>query len=261
MTSVSRLKSLLEDLENRSDKKVLNTWYEIFSITTIFEVYDHLSHVGKEIDSLEEELIKNKLIDNPDYKNIISSFNGIVQHIHMTQTISQISFMNKENIMKLKISLNSLETLNNAGHLRFKFESDVKEEEFDNFKNSINETIEKIENSDMPDEDKKIFLSIFYDFNKAISLYKINGLNSFWEVIENNICKIKLIDEIENSQENGNYNELKRVLINSLNEVWYWIQIYQKADQTLKVSSKIYGYIKSKVSELTDNIEDVEISE
>lgn len=258
MTSVSRLKSLLEDLENRSDKKVLNTWYEIFSITTIFEVYDHLRYLGKEINSLEEELIKNKLIDNPDYKNIISSFNGIVQHIHMTQTISQISFMNKENIMKLKISLNSLETLNNAGHLKFKFESDVKEEEFDNFKNSVNETIEKIENSDMPDEDKKIFLSIFYDFNKAISLYKINGLDSFWEVIENNICKIKLIDEIEDGQENSNYNELKTILLKSLNEVWYWIQVYQKIDQTLKIGSKVYGYIKDKVSEL---IEDVEISE
>lgn len=261
MTSVTRLKNLLDELVSNNSNKVLDAWLNILEVSTIFEVYEHLQNIDKEIDLLEEELTRNKLIDNPDYKNIINSFNGIIRHMHMTQTINQISFMNQDNIMRLNISLNSLETFNSAGHLKFKFENEVEEEKFEDLKKSINETIEKIENSNMPEEDKKIFLSIFYDFNKAISLYKINGLDSFWEVIQNNICKLKFIDEVENNSENSIYFELKDVLTKSINEVWYWIQIYQKIDQTAKIASKAYGFIKNKITELSENIEDTEISE
>lgn len=254
MTTVTRLQILLKELQSRQDKKVLQTWQEIFEVSTIFEIYEHLFNVSKEIDLLEQELTKNELIDNPDYKNIVNSFNGIVNHIHMTQTIKQISYMNPENIMKLNISLGTLITMNDKSHLKFKFENEVDEEKFNNFKNSINDTIEEIENSDMPDEDKKIFLSIFYDFNKAISLYRINGLDAFWDVIQNNICKIKMIGEFDDKE--NKYDNLKSITLKSLNEIWFWIQIYQKTDASLRLGKKAYGYLKDNVLKLTENIDD-----
>jgi len=261
MTSITRLTYILNSLENKKETQILNAWKTIFEVSTLFEVYEHLQSIGKEVNILEKELIQNKLIDNDDYKNIISSFHGIINYMHMTQKVNQIILMSPENVMKLNMSLNSLKTIVDTGHFSFKFEDEVDEDKFNNFKNSINETIEEIENSDMPDEDKKIFLSIFYDFNKAISLYKINGLDSFMEVIENNICKIKMIDELANKG-NKSYNKYKDIILKSLNEVWFWIKIYQKVDQTLKLGTKIYGYLKDKVTELVENQEDeIDISE
>lgn len=136
MTTVTRLKLLLEELQKRQDKQVLITWQEIFDVSTIFEVYEHLLNVIKEIDFLKQELIQNKLIGNDDYENIINSFTGIVEYIYMTKIIKNISYMSSQNIMKLNISLDSLETMNNVGHLKFKFEDKVDKEKFDNFKNS-----------------------------------------------------------------------------------------------------------------------------
>lgn len=260
MTSVTRLKKLLDLLKENEKIKILDTWKKIFEVSDIFEVYEHLIKVKVEIDLLEKELIESKLIENDDYKNIITSFNSIISYPHSTQTISQIPFMNKDNVSRLSISLNSLETFITAGHIKFKYEEEVESDKFDNFKNSILETIEKIETSDMPEEDKKILLSIFYDFNKAISLYKINGLDAFWEVVQNNICKIKMIDDIFSSND-SNYKEIKEVLLKSLNEVWFWIQMYQKVDSTIKIASKTYGYLKNKVTELTKNIDDSELIE
>ena len=258
MTSVTRLHNLFKELEVRKEEEVLKSWKNIFNTSNIFEVYNYLSSVNKELELLEHELTEKKLINNTQFKNIINTINMVINHPHLTQRISQIPVMIPDNIVKVNIAFESLQTFIDAQLLELKFEKEVEEDKFDNFKNIINETIEKIENSDMSDEDKKIFLSVFYDFNKAISLYKIKGLDAFWEVIQNDICKIKIINKFEDEQENGTYNKLKTVLLNSLNEVWFWIQIYQKTDQTLKIGSKAYRYIKDKVIELT---EDIEVSE
>lgn len=260
MTSVTRLKNLLDLLNENEKIKILDAWQNIFNIPDIFQVYVHLSQVKVEIELLEKELIESKLINNDDYKNIITSFTGIISHPYLSQTVNQIPLMNKDNTTRLSISLNSLETFNTAGYIKFKYEEEVESDKFDNFKNSILETIEKIEASDMPLEDKKIFLSIFYDFNKAISLYKINGLDAFWEVVQNNICKIKMIDDTFSDNDNK-YKEIKGVLLKSLDEVWFWIQMYQKVDSTLKIASKAYGYLKNKVTELTENIDNSELLE
>ncbi len=250
MTTVTRLKLLLEELEKRRDKQILMVWKEIFGLSTIFEVYGHLFNVAKEINLLEQEFIQNNLINNADFKNIIDSFKGIVNYTHITQRLEQISYMNPTNIIKLNVSLNSLETMNNERYLRFKYEDEVDEEEFNNFKSSIKETIEKIENSNMPDEEKRIFLSIFYDLNKAISLYKINGLDAFLEVIQNNLCKIMIINEFKDKE--SKYDGFKNILLKSLQEVWFWIKMYQKTDTTLKLAIKAYGYLKDNIPKLTE---------
>lgn len=264
MTSVTRLYNLFKELESRKEEQVLIAWKYIFNTTDIFEVYNYLSNVNKELQLLENELIEKKLIDNNQFKNIIYTINTIINHPFLTQQISQISVMNPNNIKKVNDGFKALQTFIDAQILKLKFEEEVDVEKFDKFKKMLNETIDDIENSNLDDEEKTIFLSIFYDFNKAISLYKINGLDAFLEVIRNDLCKIKMVDELKNVDDNTEYDKFKILITKSISEVWFWIQIYQKVDNTVTLGSKVYGYLKNKISEITKNnkdIEDVEISE
>lgn len=214
MTSVTRLHNLFKELESRKEEQVLIVWKNIFETADMFEVYNYLSKVNQEILLLKNELTERKLIVDRQYENIINTLNTIINHPHLTQKVSQITVMNPDNIVKVNMSFESLQTFINADILKLKYEEEVAEDKFDSFKDMINETIEAVENSNLENEEKAVFLSILYDFNKAISLYKVNGLDAFIEVIKNDLCKIKMIDDV--SDNNTEYNKFKILIEKSI---------------------------------------------
>ena len=63
-----------------------------------------------------------------------------------------------------------------------------------------------------------------------------------------------MIDKIDDKE--AKYKHLKEVTLKTLNEVWFWIKIYQKTDATLKIGMKTYKYLKDNIAELTEKIDE-----
>lgn len=71
MTRAKRLHSLLKSIKSRETKPLFNILKEIF------EVYEHLIYVKKEIDAFELEIKQFNMAENTQFKNIISTLNTI----------------------------------------------------------------------------------------------------------------------------------------------------------------------------------------
>jgi DNA-binding transcriptional regulator YhcF (GntR family) len=262
MTRASRLLDLLKEIKSRETKTLLLTWQEIFEVTSIIEVYERLLLVKKEIDSFEDELKQLKLDSNPDNQNILKTLNFILNFPSLNGSINNQILIKNENIEKVYVSLNLIQTMIDAGYFKLENEENIPSDKFEAFKETIRESINEIEESDIPNEDKIMFLSIFYELNKGISLYKINGISGFMDILSNNICKIYMLEKIIEKDKTKNYTKFKNSINKAVNEVWFWIEIYKKLDKTNLLVSNAYTYIKEKVSEITkDNIEDADIEE
>lgn len=251
MTRAERLHNLLKEIKNREKQPLITIWKEIFEVSDIFEIYENLVYVKKEIDAFELEIKKLNLNNNQQFKNIINALNTIVQFPALNSNIDNQAIMKNEYINILFASFDMFNSFAKAQHVRLENEENVPEDKFENFRESIKQAIDEIEASDIPINDKSIFLSIFHDLNKATSLYKINGLKSFMEVIHNNICKIRMIDESIGKDSSGSYNNFKTLVDKAIKEVWFWVNLYSKLDETAKLTSKTYAYLKEKASELT----------
>lgn len=262
MTRALRLLNLLKEIKSREAKTLMITWQEIFEVSIPIEVYERLILVKKEIDSFEDELKQLKLDSNPDNQNILTTLNFILNFPALNGSISGQHLIKNENIEKVYVSLNLIQTMIDAGYFKLEDEESIPDDRFEAFKESIKESISEIEESDIPNEDKIMFLSIFYELNKGISLYKINGISGFMDILSNNICKIYMLEKIIEKDKTGNYTKFKNGINKAVSEVWFWIEIYKKIDKTNLLVSNTYTYIKERVSEISkDNIEDVDIEE
>jgi len=264
MTRAERLRYLLEEINNKKTKPLLNVWIELFEVSNIFEVYDRLLYVKKEIDAFDIEIKLLKFDNNEDFKNIIITLNSIVGFASLSSPLSNQNFLETIRMGKIFSAFNMFQTMEQANHIFPEKEEDIPIDEFISFKENIEKIISEIEASNILEADKLIFLSIFHDLNKGISLYKINGLNAFYEVLRDNICKIKMISDIdEKNEENNKFKLLTKKMIN---KVWIWSITYANKKTQGLLDSKITKYLDEWAGEESPNnnsndIEDTEIEE
>ncbi len=270
MTRAERLSNLLREVKKRETKTLLETWKEIFGISTVSEVYECLVDIKKEIDAFELEIKELNLESNVQFKTIIRTLNIIVEFPALNTSVKGQVVMRDESINIVFASFGIYESLIQAQHITLEIEEDIPSDELKSFKENIESTIKEIEASDIPDSDKKIFLSIFYDLNKAVSLYKVSGLNGFVEVVRNNICKIKMISDSDD--ENNDNKKLKILTKKAIGQIWIWTTTYIKKKAIKTLESKVIQYLDenaSKWAELPtpdsnddlDDIEDAEIED
>jgi len=245
MTRVERLENLFKLVELNKTKSLLKIWYEIFEVTTIYEVYARLESVQNEIDELEKEIKELKLYNNPHFQTIISSLNTIIQFPSLNSTINNQSFMQDPQKNSILQTFDMLKTFIDNKHIQVESEEDIPNSEFEKFKINIQKIILEIENSNISDDDKKIFLSIFHDINKGLSLYKINGLNALIEVLRNNICKLQILENHKSQK----YTQLAKKYFAT---IWSWSKKYMK--------KKVQNILESETTKLLENM-DKHISE
>ena len=219
MTRAKRLLNLLQTVKEKESKQLLSIWKEIFEVTDIFEVYSRLIYVKKEIEEFESELIELNISENQQFKDTLQTLNLIVGFPSLNSRIDNQQSMKNENINIVFGSFSIYQSILEAQHIQMDLEKDIDKDEFEEFKKGILNVIKEIEKSDMEDSDKEIFLSIFHDLNKGISLYKINGINSFVEVIKNNFCKIQMIVNSEPSSKTDKFKQLTKYYI-SKSYIW-----------------------------------------
>jgi len=263
MTRAERLHYLLEEINNNKSKSLLNIWMELFDVSNIFEVYDRLIYVKKEIDLFDVEIKLLGLDNNEQFKNIISILNTIVEYPSLNSSISNYDFIQSPKIELTFSTFNMFKTFEEAKHISPEKEEDIPHDEFILFKKNIDNIIDEIETSNMLESDKLIFLSIFHDLNKGMSLYKINGLNAFIEVLKDNFCKIKMISNIDDSNEkNVKFKTLTKKIIG---KIWVWTITYMKKRTIGLIDSNVAKYLDDKASEWaelpTTNFNDVEDTE
>ena len=246
MTRAKRLDNLLKEIKSKETKALLIIWQEIFEVSSIFEVYEHLIYVKKEIDAFELEIKQFNMADNTQFKNIISTLDTIVNFPSLNTSIQNQAVMKNEVIDIVFASFEIYQTLVQAQHLLAEIEDDIPTDEFESFKENLETIITDIESSDIIDDDKSIFLSIFYDLNKAMSLYQVNGINAFNEVIRNNLCKIQMIDSLE---ENEDLNKYKTFTKKAIGTIWIWSITYVKKKVISTIESKAYKFLEDNASE------------
>jgi len=183
MTRADRLHDLLKILKDKEQEALLKVWKDIFEVSNIIEVYERLVYVKKEIDLFELDIKTLNLERNPQFQDIIKSLNYIINFPSINANLQNQAFMKNENINILFASFDMFRSFSEAQHIELIVEDDIPTDEFDEFKNMLRQTIEDLHNSDLASSERVIFLSIFNDIEKALSLYQINGINAFMDAI------------------------------------------------------------------------------
>ena len=242
MTRPERLHYLLEEINNKKSNSLLTIWTELLDTSNIFEIYDRLIYVKKEIDLLELEMEVLGLGDSEQFKKIIATLNTIIEYPSLNASIASSHHMQSSTINLTFAAFDMLKTFERANHIILEQEEDIPDDEFILFRQNINNIIDEVERSYMLEFDKLIFLSIFHDINKGFSLYKINGLDAFIEVLRNNFCKIKMISDLE--EDTPESIKFKNLMKKTVGKIWIWTQTYTK--------KKVIGLLESKLKKSLD---------
>jgi hypothetical protein len=240
MTRAERLHNLLEEINIKKAHNLLKIWSEIFDTSNIFEIYDRLIYVKKEIDAFDEELQLLNL-DNEQFKTTIYALNTIIKSSSLASSMSNYDFFRSPKLELIFSTFDTLKLFEQRNYISLEKEEDIPTDEFISFKRNIDNIINEIEKSNMLKADKLIFLSIFHDLSKGFSLYKINGLDAFVEVLRNNFCKIKMISELE---DNVDSIKLKTLMKKTVGQIWVWTVKYTK--------KKTLGLLESKFTKVLD---------
>lgn len=263
MRSSERLHNLLIEIEKAKKESLIVFWKKYFDVNDIFEVYEKLIYVKKEIDLFESELKDLNLNENKQFIKTLNTLNTIVSFQCLTNNVENQSFMKVENINTIYSSFEIFKTFADAKHIDTTIEENISQEELDEFKELLQKTILDLENSDLEKEDKKFLLEVFKDFDNALSLYKINGLESFIDAIRKNLCKLKLIEEAKLDERYNKYrNHLKKIA----GTVFNWSIKYIKNKTIGLIESKAVKFIEEHAEEwseipLKENSEDNQSTE
>ncbi len=266
MTRAERLHNLLKDIKKNEAKSLMNIWQEMFEVSDIFEIYERLIYVKKEIDYFESEIAELNLSNTTQLKDIVKILNFIVKFPALNASINNQAIMQDNTINIVFSSFDFYQSISEAQHIDLEIEENIPEKEFNIFKDSIDNIIEEINSSNISDNDKNIFLSIFKDINKAISLYKINGLNAFMEAIRNNLCKIQMLSE--NDKEDSNSERFKILTKRTIAKIYIWSKSYIKKKAVNSIELNAIKFLDDKVSKWAElpvssdnDIEDADIIE
>lgn len=270
MTRAERLEKLIIELKEEINKvSLFEFWRKYFNVVEITAIYEHLIVLKKEILLFEKEITKFGLKNNSSTKKVLHLLNSIVDK-------NSLSTINKDGIYHQS---NFIAVLDSFEMIKVIYRNEIKEDnipknEFDELKKSVDEMIKKIESSKMLDEEKIAFLEFFNDINKSLSIYKISGINGFFEVVQKNICKIKLLEDIlinEDKNAKKEYIDFAKNVVGTIGG-WTIRFLKKKAKNTAKVientfDNEIVLYLENKLNGLKtkentdEKIEEAEVLE
>ena len=244
MKRVERIKNLLNELDVNKDKSFYSFWIEFFEVDNIISIYIKLIYLKKEVDLFEEELKELKLEENTQFIEVVKTLNQIVNMRNFDATIRNCIFMQPQNFNTIIVTLDIFKTFADAKHIHNIEEDDISEEDLEEFKDLINSLIKNLSITNMNNEDREFFIDFYSDFNEALSLYKINGLSIFVNIIRKNICKIKIIND-ENEFENTHKNGAKKIV----GIVFSWSIKYLRNKALGVIDSQIVKYLENEAEE------------
>ncbi|MDN5093398.1 hypothetical protein [Aliarcobacter butzleri] len=243
MRRAERVYNLFLELEKYKDFRLIDFWERYFNTKDRRYIYKYLGNLYKEVYLLENDMKEIKLEKNSQFKMILSFLKTLLEYSDLTKEIKSTSLMN--NITSIK---SFFEIVTNIYHSKNLIdENEIPLVDLDNFKNMLEEEIKNLKDSDLTIEDKDFFLSLFEDFDEAIAMYKISGLDSFNSSIKKNLCKLKVIDE--DIKENDKFQPYIKASKKILGTTFSWIIQYGKKKANNILDHKITKFIENKIEE------------
>lgn len=244
MKRAERFYNLFLELEKNKEIKLVKFWTIYFNTTDLMYIYKYLNNLYREIHLLENDIKKINLEKNKQFITVLSSLKQLLQITTMNNEIKSLTSIighipDINSFFQIVINIYKSNELND--------ENEVPLVDLDNFKNMLEEEIKNLKDSDLIIEDKDFFLSIFEDFDEAIAMYKISGLESFNNAIKKNLCKLKVIDEdIKKDDKFEPYIKASKKILGITSS---WIIQYAKKEINNLLEHTITKYIENKAEE------------
>lgn len=244
MKRAERFYNLFLELEKNKEIKLVKFWTIYFNTTDLMYIYKYLNNLYREIHLLENDIKKINLEENKQFITVLSSLKQLLQITTMNNEIKSLTSIighipDINSFFQIVINIYKSNELND--------ENEVPLVDLDNFKNMLEEEIKNLKDSDLIIEDKDFFLSIFEDFDEAIAMYKISGLESFNNAIKKNLCKLKVIDE--DIKENDKFQPYIKASKKILGTTFFWIIQYGKKQVNNILEHKLTKFIENKTEE------------
>ncbi|MCT7619155.1 hypothetical protein [Aliarcobacter butzleri] len=243
MRRAERIHNLFLELEKHKEYKLITFWEIYFNTKNRMYIYKYLSNLYNEIYLLKNDMKEIKLEENNQFKTTLSFLITLLEYSDFTKEIKLIGLMN--NISSIKSFFEIVTTIYQLNNLVD--EDEISLVDLDNFKNMLEEEIENLKKSDLSIEDKYFFLSLFEDFDEAIALYKISGLDAFNNSIKKNLCKLKIIDE--GIKENDKFQPYIKASKKILGITFTWIMQYSKKKINNVLEHNVTKFIEEKAEE------------
>lgn len=246
MRRVDRIHELFLKLNENKEKSFYVFWKTYFDVENTIEIFKKLVYLEKEVRLFELELKSLRLDQNQEFIKTINTLNSIILNRSLDVNIINQSYMQENNFNLLLASLSMFKTFADANHIESIIEDDIPEKELSEFKKYVEDLIKSLNDSNIDEADKKIFLELYNNFVEALSLYKINGLEAFEEAIRKNICKMQLIQDSINDDKYEFYkNGAKKIT----GIVFSWSIKYIRKKVLGIIDNKIVKYIEEHVDE------------
>jgi len=253
MNSASRLETIFTKLKDTKDTKkhnhnntqivisLLESWLIIFESNTIFDVYENLSNLNDEIDRFEKEVTQVHMIE-PTKKAIII-LRKITAYPSLSVGVSTIKSLLTDKDLH---SLSFINTLLESDALMEEHSYSEEQIDLNEFIDMLRSLVKEVNDSDMNNDDKAIFISFLSDLQKGSKLYNIHGIDALVKSLQENLCKYKLIKESLPSK----YENFKEKTDYVIGEIVVWAEKSKQARKGLKqLKEGIFGTIESDSSE------------
>lgn len=250
MKRAERFYNLFLELEKNREIKLIKFWTIYFNTTDLMYIYKYLNNLYKEILLLENDIKEIKLEKNRQFIIVLSNLKQLLEITIINNEIKTLPLIRHipdiNSFFEIVISIYKSNGLDD--------ENEVPLVDLDGFKNMLKEEIKNLKDSDLTIEDKDFFLSLFEDFDEAIAMYKISGLDSFTNAIKKNLCKLKVIDEDikENDKENDKFQPYVKASKKILGITFTWIIQYGKKKVNNILEHKITKIIESRAQKWKD---------
>ncbi|RXJ94027.1 hypothetical protein CRU94_09355 [Arcobacter sp. AHV-9/2010] len=246
MKRAERFYNLFLELEKNKEIKLVKFWTIYFNTTDLMYIYKYLNNLYREIHLLENDIKKINLEKNKQFITVLLTLKQLLEITTLNNEIKSLPLINRipdiNSFFEIVITIYKSNELND--------EDEVPLVDLDNFKNMLEKEIENLKGSDLIIEDKDFFLSLFEDFDEAIAMYKISGLESFNNAIKKNLCKLKVIDE--DIKENDKFQPYIKASKKILGTTFFWIIQYGKKKANNILEHKITNLIENKIEEWKD---------
>lgn len=246
MRRAERVYNLFLELEKHKDYQLISFWEIYFNTKNRMYIYRYLGNLYKEVYLLENDMKEIKLEKNNQFKVVLSFLKKLLEYSDLTQKVHFIGLM--DNITSIKSFFEIVITIYQTNDLLD--ENEIPLVDLDSFRNILGEEIKNLKDSDLTIEDKDFFLSLFEDFDEAIAMYKISGLDSFNNAIKKNLCKLKVIDE--DIKENNKFQPYVKFSKKILGITVTWIIQYGKKKANNILDHKITKLIEDKAQKWKD---------
>lgn len=243
MRRAERVYNLFLELEKHKNFILIDFWEIYFNTKNRMYIYKYLGNLYKEVYLLENDIKEINLGSNKQFITVLSTLKQLLEITIFNNQIKTLSLINS--IPDINSFFEIVITIYKSNELDD--EDEIPLVDLDDFKNMLEEEIKNLKDSDLNIEDKDFFLSLFEDFDEAIAMYKISGLESFNNAIKKNLCKLKVIDE--DIKENDKFQPYIKASKKILGTTFFWIIQYGKKKANNILEHKITNLIENKIEE------------